>query len=315
MPFKKIGQQLNFVKLCRENNLPIWQCPSFLFILIGLTVITTMLTTYFIGSQYVEPEVVALIVTIVTGFLMVTGYFVIQGFETLAQANQMKSDFVSIVSHQLRTPLTGIKWTIDLMGIKNPDKKVVMAKLKDIEQENQRMIELVNDLLNVSRIEQRRLTFQYEQIALVPLVQKIIKEYTPLTQARNVKLVLEKEENLPVMFTDPHGVKHIISNLIDNAVKYTKEASEVKIKLSKRKKFIRCEVQDQGVGIPKKDQGRVFQKFFRSKNILKHQTTGSGLGLFIAKAFTEALGGKINFNSQEGQGSTFWTELPIKSSN
>ncbi len=307
-------QKLNFVKQCREYNLSIWQCPSFLFLLIDVVTILAMIGTYFVAVKYAQPEIVALIVIGVSFFLMVIGYFITKGFEDLAQANRLKTEFVSIASHQLRTPLTGISWTIDLIRkTKDFDRKEIMERLDEIDEGNQRMIRLVNDLLDVARVEQGRMNLKPKKVFLDEIAHSLIEEYQSLAKASNVKLVLQKEDDIPLIKIDPQGVGLVIRNLIDNAIKYTKGGGTVRVKLTSEKNKIRCEIQDEGVGIPKKDQRNIFHKFFRSQNIMKYQTVGSGLGLFIAKAVIDESDGEIDFWSEEGKGTTFWFELPIKS--
>jgi len=315
MSFKKLYQQLNFIGQCRKYNLSLWQCPSFLVVLIGMITILAMLGTYLIATKYTnQPEIVALIVIGITITLTIINYFVIRGFERLAEANQLKSEFVNIVSHQLRTPLTNIKWTIDLMFRRKTNDLTgqQLEKIKTIKENNQRMMDLVNDLLSVSRIEQGKLGLQPEKISLEKVIQGLIKEYIPLAGASNVNLYLEIEENIPLISIDPQGIKFVLQNLIDNAIRYSQGKGQVKIRLLKKGKLIRCQIEDKGVGIPLEDQKKIFQKFFRSRNIMRHQTEGTGLGLFIAKAIIEASKGKLGFQSQEGKGSTFWFEIPIK---
>jgi len=314
MPLKKICQQLNFIKQCRRYHLSLWQCPSFLIVLIDLIIISAMLSTYLVATKYTEqPEIVALIVIGVTTILTIISYFIIQGFEQLAEANQLKSEFVNIVSHQLRTPLTIIKWTINLMMKQTdnlPEKQ--LEKLKTIKENNQRMTDLVNDLLNVSRIEQGKLGLRPEKISLKEVIQNLIKDYLPLAEASNISLSLEIDKNIPLISIDSQGIKVVLQNLIDNAIRYIKNKGQVKISLKRKKGLIKCQVQDNGVGIPPEDQRKIFQKFFRSRNIMKYQTEGTGLGLFISKSIIEASGGKIGFKSQEDKGSIFWFEIPIK---
>lgn len=313
MSLKKISEQLNFIKQCRKYHLSLWQCPSFLIVLIGLITISAMLGTYLVATKYIiQPEIVALMVIGVTTILTIISYFVIQGFEKLAEANQLKSEFVSVVSHQLRTPLTNIKWTINLMMKMEGLAEEQLEKLKAIKESNQRMTDLVNDLLNVSRIEQGKLGLRPEKLSLKEVIQGLIEDYLPWAKASNINLSLEIAQNIPLISIDPQGIKVVLQNLIDNAIRYIKDQGQVKISLKRKKGIIRCQVQDDGVGIPLEDQGKIFQKFFRSRNIMKYQTKGTGLGLFISKSIIEASGGKIGFKSQEDKGSIFWFEIPIK---
>jgi len=276
-----------------------------------------MLLTYFIAAFFsTEPETVALIVIITTGVLVIIDYFIIQGFEQLATASQMKTEFVNIVSHQLRTPLSIIKWSLNLIIEKNKQdfNESSLEQLEIIKQSNQRMTDLVNDLLDVARIEQNRLGIKPEKTDISAVVQELIKEYAALAKASNIKISLETENNLPLVWIDRQKIKLVLQNLLENAIQYTKGEGEVIIRLKKQNgEKIRCEIKDSGVGIPKEEQGQIFQKFFRSQNIMKYQTEGTGLGLFIAKAITEASKGKIGFQSQEDKGSIFWIEMPIYS--
>jgi len=314
MPIKKSFQELNFVEQCKKNNLTLWQCPSFLFLIISFITILAILSTYVITIKYTQPEIVALVVIGVTAILFIINYLVVQGSEKLAQVNQMKTEFVNIASHQLRTPLTGIKWAINLMNSNQSEKltKEQSERIQIIKENNQRMINLVNDLLNLSRIEQGKLGLTPEKISLDEITRKIIKEHSLITKASNTELSLESEPNLPLISINSQGMELVLNNLIDNAIRYTKKKGLVKIKLFKKGNSVRCEIEDNGVGIPKGDQNKIFQKFFRSQNIMKYQTEGTGLGLFIAKAVIKNVKGQIGFFSQENKGTIFWFEIPIK---
>lgn len=319
MSFGEIYQQLNFVKQCRRYGLSLWQCPSFLVILIGLIIIGAMLGIYFIANRYTQaPEIVALIILGVAGFLIIISYFIIQSLNRLLEVSRMKSEFVSVVSHQLRTPLSGLKWSLNLLmsGRAGDFQEEQLEQLKMIKENNQRMIDLVSDLLDVSRIEQGHLGLRPETVNLLDLAQALVLGYTSLAKASNVILGLEAGGELPSaswrIKIDPKRIKLVMDNLVNNAIRYIQGGGWVKIRLKNKGNSIRCEVEDNGVGVPKNDQKYIFQKFFRSQNIMKYQTEGTGLGLFIAKAIIEASGGKIGFWSQEGKGATFWFELPIK---
>jgi len=313
--FKNFCQQLNFVAQCRRYSLTLWQCPGFLFIVMGAIIIVVILATYFIAGYYTpEPEIPVLIVLVITSVLIIIGHLIVQSFDNLAQVSRMKSEFVSIVSHQLRTPLSSLKWSLGLVmsgRIGRPDQKH-LEQLAMIKNNTERMIKLVTDLLDVSRIEQGKLILNPQTIALEKIVQDLIEEYSPIAKASDVTLNLIADKKLPLVLADPQKIRLVLQNFLDNAVRYIKGRGWVNIKLKKKGEYLRCEVEDNGVGIPEGDKKRIFEKFFRSANVMKYQTVGTGLGLFIAQAIIEASKGKIGFQSQEGRGTTFWFELPIK---
>jgi signal transduction histidine kinase len=175
-----------------------------------------------------------------------------------------------------------------------------------------RMGELISDLLIVSQIETAALPQKKKEFSLEDLIKKLISEFEPFAQASNVEIEFKSEENLPKIFADFSQMRLVVENLLDNAIRYTKHKGKVKILLKKRAQNLYFEIEDNGIGISREDQKYIFQKFFRSENVLRYQTQGSGLGLYISKAIIEKLGGKIGFKSQEGQGSIFWFTLPIK---
>jgi signal transduction histidine kinase len=280
----------------------------------GVVTIGAMLGTYLVAYFFVDqPEVVALIVLITTGVIFIIGHFIINSFVYLAEANRMKSEFVSITSHQLRTPLSAVKWSLNLLmdeRLHSLDQKQ-KEYFEIIKTSNNRMIRLVNDLLDVSRIEQGRLDLKPARFSLSEVARDFVAEVTPIAEGRKISLNLEIEEGLPDGWADAERVRLAFQNLVDNAIKYSDEGGAVKIKLSRFGNFLKCEIQDNGVGIPEHQKTEVFQKFFRSDNVRKYQTEGTGLGLFIAKGIIGASGGKIGFNSEENRGSTFWFTLPI----
>lgn len=315
MNFKQAVNQLNISSQCQKYGLSIWQCPQFIFLVMGLVIIGSSVTTFFIGSRYVEaPEAVALIVIILTTVLFVISFVITQGFERLAEANRMKSEFIGIVSHQLRSPLTNLKWAVELLmsGEVGKIEEKQLEYFKILKENCSRMGELVSDLLTVLGIEQRKLALNKKEISLAEIARDLIVGFKPWTLASNIKVEVEEEANLPQVMADPSQIKLVIENLLDNAIRYIKGSGEVKIKIFKKEKNLFFEIKDSGIGIPREDQKYIFQKFFRSGNAMKFQTKGSGLGLFIVKSIVEKSGGKIEFESEEGKGTTFRFTLPLK---
>ena len=310
---KNVLYKLNLFKDCQEYNLGLWACPSFIFLVLGILNIVAMLSTYFIANRYTDqPEIVALIVIIVSAVFFILSHTITQGFDKLAQANKMKTEFVSIASHQLRTPLSGIRWTLNLLNdgrVKDPAD--VADYIEMIKESNERMIRLVNDLLDVSRIEMGKMVFMPKQTNIYVLVQKIVNSSVPFAQASNITLSLEAPETLPNILVDPEKISIVVQNLVDNAIKYIKGKGEVRVSMDTNEKFVKLSVKDSGVGIPQIQQKHIFKKFFRSDNVMKNQTAGTGLGLFIARSIVETNGGKIWFESKEGEGTTFFITLPI----
>lgn len=230
------------------------------------------------------------------------------------EVEQLQASFVTIASHQLRTPLSGIKWSLDSflkgeLGPLNQNQKGLLAKIFDT---NEHLIDLVNDLLDVSRIEEGRFGYTFILSDITKTVDKIVQNLEINAKSRNINLTFEKPSGpLPKVSVDTSKLELSIQNVIDNGVKYTDTGGFVKIKLRTEKKSLLLIVEDNGIGIPKKDQGFIFHKFFRAENAIRYQTEGSGLGLFIARSIVEKHNGLIHFESEEAKGSAFIIQLPL----
>ncbi len=313
--FRKIISELNIFAQCKKYNLSLWQCPQFLFLVMGTIIIVSSLFAYALGTHYIEnPLIVAFTIQILAGILLIIAVIITRSFERLAEASRLKSEFISIVSHQLRSPLSNLKWTIELImsGKLGKIEEKQTEYFKIIKENSSRMHELISDLLTVSRIESAKLPFKKQEFSMEELTKTLINEYKTLASATNVKVILVNDKNLPKAFSDPSRIKLVMENLLDNAIRYTKEKGKVEINLSQKNNNILFSIKDNGVGVPEKDQKYIFQKFFRSENILRHQTKGSGLGLYISREIVKRAKGKIGFDSKEGKGSTFWFAIPIK---
>jgi len=232
---------------------------------------------------------------------------------------RLKTEFVSIAAHQLRTPLSAIKWTLRML-IDGDLGKITDEQESFLEktyQSNERMIDLVNSLLNVTRIEEGRFLYKPVAVDLVKIVEAAIESLQEKIKRKQINFKFVKPTGaLPKLTADAEKLKLAIQNLIDNAVSYTLPGKKVevimKVVIRKKGDVIRIAIKDEGVGIPKNQQSRVFTKFFRGANVVRLETVGSGLGLFIAKNIIEAHGGEISFKSELAKGTTFSFTLPIK---
>lgn len=232
--------------------------------------------------------------------------------------SKMKSEFISIAAHQLRTPLAAIKWTIKMildgdMGKINFD---VTEHLERTYQSNSRLISLMNALLDVSHLEQGKFLCDLKEASIEDTLKDIVGYSNELALERDIKIKLETpKESLPKIKVDSEKFALALQNLFNNAMKYSQLHSEVNVVLKHIKdeteEFIQIEIKDSGIGIDKEDQKRLFTKFFRAEKATRFAADGTGLGLFITKNIIEAHGGKIWFKSEEGKGTTFYVRLPV----
>lgn len=236
-------------------------------------------------------------------------------YEELKKLDKAKSEFVSIASHQLRTPLTAIKGYISMI-LENSYGKL-SAKLKkpieNIYTSNERLIRLVNDLLNVSRIEAGRTELKREEASITELVSSIIDELKNNAGQKGIYLKLEKTKNGSKNISiDKSKMRQVIMNIIDNAIRYT-EKGGITVRCAAQDKKYKIEIKDTGEGMTKDEMGDLFESFSRGKAGTRFWTEGAGLGLYVAKKFVDMHNGKIWAESQgKGKGSTFHIELPIK---
>lgn len=231
------------------------------------------------------------------------------------EIDREKTEFISVAAHQLRTPLGIMRWNLELLlgGDRGQLSPEIAARLKELYDTDLRLIALVNDLLDVLRIEQRRSAARPASTQVVEVLTKVIAAATPLLKKRGLSLeFLPPAVSPPQVWLDPEQLYEVIDNLVSNAIKYTKEGQgKVKISLSQKDGRLILTVSDNGIGIRQSDQNRIFDKFFRGENALKIDPAGSGLGLFVAKAYVTGWGGKVWVESQEGKGATFFVEIPL----
>lgn len=232
---------------------------------------------------------------------------------------QMRTEIVSVTSHQLRTPLSIIKGNLEMVL---EDKEKLNKEQQELLQEaflgNDRMIELVNTLMDVSKITEGKFELNLEFVSFEKLVEAVVKEFLPFAQQKGVTLSSKFiGEPFPKINTDVQRIRQVLQNLIVNAVKYGRVEGKgrviIKVEKDKTNNFLQTSVEDKGLGIPKEEQVKIFERFFRASNANKLDPGGgTGLGLYIAKAIVEQNKGKMWFESKEKKGTTFYFTLPIK---
>ena len=309
----KIINDLDLKQQAKDLGVNVWQTPSFLFIMMGLITIVAMTAIYYISKHYESLEVLVIAESVVVITIFSIGSSVISEVERMARLNKLKSEFVSVASHQLRTPLSAIRWETELLiskfgqGLTDKQK----SSIESINMLSSRMTRLVSDLLDVARIDQGRLILKKEPVNLNQIASEIIREISPLAAAKNTSIIFKLDKSVPLVFGDSEKLKIAVENIVSNSVKYTLGKGKVEINIAKNGGFVVLSVKDNGVGIPEEQHSQVFNKFFRSDNVVKYQTEGTGLGLYIAKNIVEQLGGKMWFSSIEGVGSIFSFSLPV----
>lgn len=232
-----------------------------------------------------------------------------------ALISKIKSEFVSVAAHQLRTPLAALKWTIKLfldgdMGRLLPKQLEFLNRSFET---TERMVKLVNDLLDAARIEEGRFGYEFKELDYPDFIEKLLKDYELESKRKGVSMkFLPVKGLIPPIYADKDRLSLAISNLIENALRYTKSGGKIIIEASLEKDYVKTVISDTGVGIPKEEQSRVFSKFFRASNAIRLETEGTGLGLFIVRNVIKRHGGDVTFESEEGIGTAFTVLLPIK---
>ena len=241
-----------------------------------------------------------------------------QGFLTLVDVTKQKnidkakSEFVSLASHQLRTPLTAMKWSLELLMEKNRDTftESHMKYISKIDSNLERMTVLISDFLSVSKFELGTYSLDRAEVDFPAVIHEIIDSNLPRIESKHIDIQRDFDASVETIATDIALLRMVMDNLISNAIKYSHAGGVVKIEATKRGANIVITITDSGMGIPLEDQEMLFTKMFRARNARRDVPDGTGLGLYIADYAVKVLQGKISFESKEGKGTTFRVELP-----
>ena len=244
---------------------------------------------------------------------LIGGAIFLQDITQEKEIDTEKSEFISIASHQLRTPLGSMRWNLEMLGeYMHLLPEQAQKNFYEAYKSNRRAIWMVADLLNVSRIEEGKTEDEPQPTDLAVMIRSIIQEVVSETEMKSISITFTpKKENIPKVKVDPAHFRDVMENLVSNAVKYTKAGGKITITLDQLDTAVQVSIQDTGIGIPEDDKKKIFSKFFRSKNAVRVYTESSGLGLFIAKTYVEKWGGKLWFESTEKQGTTFYVTIPL----
>src|SRR3989344_1557679 len=239
-----------------------------------------------------------------TGHLKIGFMRILRDITREKEVDTIKSKFISTASHQLRTPLSGIRWALDALrggdeGRLTETQQILVEKTYKTATN---LNELLDDLLNTSKIEESGSSYIFREYDLLYLIQKIVKEFSVQLQAQKIDLILNKENKpIPKVQVDPEAISMAIRNFIDNAIRYSSPGKKVLISLKAGMDYAVLLIKDFGIGIPKEEQKFIFSKFFRARNAQLLRTEGSGLGLYLAKSIVEKHNGRVMFESKENQ--------------
>jgi len=228
------------------------------------------------------------------------------------EVDRMKSEFISLASHQLRTPLSTIQTYAHMMdeaymGDMNPDQR---RALRTIITATNTMNELIGMLLNIARIESGSIAVNSKRLNAATVVQDIVRQLSVTAHSKNITLDFHTPKQAVWLKVDSLILKEILLNLVSNAIKYTPADGTVTIKIHTHLHDVLFTIHDTGIGIPKLAQEKIFSKFFRAQNVIRQETTGTGLGLYVVKGLVHTLNGKVWFKSEENKGTTFYVSLP-----
>jgi PAS domain S-box-containing protein len=226
------------------------------------------------------------------------------------EAERMKSDFVSFVSHQLRTPIAGMNWMLELAAEAENLPPQARDYIAEARESAARLSTLVNDLLDVARLESGRTMMARAAVRLDELTRSVLREIQTVVDEKRHTVTCQTGDTAPAL-GDEQMLRQVIANLVSNAIKYTPDGGHIDVRLTQRKELVEWSVSDDGIGIPRAAQARLFEKFYRADNAISKEAEGTGLGLHLVRLVVEQAGGQIWCESEEGAGARFTFTLPI----
>lgn len=230
------------------------------------------------------------------------------------EMENMRNEFLSIAAHQLRSPLGRMRWYIEMLlsgdvGVLTPE---IRDTLNDIYENNMRTIIQVNELLNISRLDQGRIVTSHDITSVVEIIKHVTVEMKALAQKKSLEIEMKGTDEFHNYYiVNSDLFREIVMNLVNNAVKYNRSGGKITVGIEATEDSLQISIADTGIGIPEVDKGKIFNKFFRASNAVEYVNEGTGLGLYIVKAFINQWKGRIWFDSFESKGSTFYISIPL----
>lgn len=296
-----------------ELGISFWKHPDVVLLAMGLINIFVMVVTYAWASNLVkDPREAVLLVAAEATLIILIGNIISESSRQIFRTSRLRKEFVQIISHQMRTPITTIKWNVELLKIGDPNLTSEQLKnVEKIEKEIEKIKMTVADVMNASKTEAGLMVREDKPTSFNSIVRDCIERVEEYARLKKVIIKFKTdltEEDKTVL---SEQFKIVFLNLIENAVRYSQVDKEVVISLGKKKNQANFSIKDWGIGIAKEDRENIFAKFYRGKNALKKEPEGTGLGLYVTKLIVENARGKISFHSKPKEGTEFKVALPI----
>lgn len=294
----------------KEYGIPFWKLPDFLILIMALINIIGMISTYCLALNFVDdPRTAVVFVAIESAIILIIGSIVAESSRKVIVNYKLKEEFIDLVSHQIRSPITNVKWNLEFLKQEKLSKKQVKY-VNRLAGSVEKIVSLVNDFVYLSRLDQSKKELIRQKIDIRILVKKILKEMKIFASSKKINLKFSSKCENCCVETDQKKIKIVIDNILENALKYSPEGSQVEVEVYNESKNLVIKIKDSGCGIEEADQAFVFDKFYRASEAKELSIEGTGVGLYVSKILLEEMGGEIWFESKHKKGSIFYISLP-----
>jgi hypothetical protein len=302
-------------KKLRENaqryGVSVWKLPDVLLLEMAAVNMIAMVVTYWWAQGVMsDPREGVLLVAAEAVLILFIGNVIAESSKKVIDNYKLKEEFIDLISHQVKTPLTNIKWNIELLNEKKTkEQEKYMQRLTD---SAEKMSELVSDFVYLSRLDRSKKEIHLEEADLKSLIKKVVEDNNLFFKAKEIEVKIKffPKEKICVK-ADKKKLEIALDNIINNAVKYSYEKSEVKVEVWKEEDKVIVAIRDEGCGIKKENQKRIFEKFYRAENAIKAASDGTGVGLYVAKTLIEEMKGSVWFDSKEDKGTNFYVAFHL----